>query len=349
MTANKTSRRQSGRKSVTIQDIAVRAGVSTATVSRALANPDFVSAKARARVLRAVSETGYTPNVAARHLRARRSMIILVVVPNLANPFFAEVLRGIDDELAEAGYDMIIGNLDNRVEREARYVKLAMSGQVDGVLNLTGRVPRGEDRTMSDLGLPMAGICARVPGQQSPHIVVNDRASSIQVAEHLLGLGHRRFGYVSGPTDNINEVERYAGFLQGLQAAGIGPDAVVRWPGQFNLAAGIRAGRDFLTLSERPTAVYAASDEMAVAFMKTVLTAGVKVPHDLSIVGFDGIEFASFVEPTLTTVRQPRHELGRTGARALLEEIGGKGAGERVIELPGELILGGSTAPPKSA
>ena len=331
---------------MTIQDIAVRAGVSTATVSRALANPDFVSAKARERVLRAVTETGYTPNVAARNLRARRTMIILVVVPNLANPFFAEVLRGIDDELAEAGYDMIIGNLDNRVEREARYVKLAMSGQVDGVLNLTGRVPKGEGRAMSDLGLPMAGICARVPGQQSPHVVVDDRTSSVRVAEHLLGLGHRRFGYVSGPNENINEVERYAGFLQGLDAAGIGPDAVIRWPGEFNLAAGIRAGQDYLSLDERPTAVYAASDEMAIAFMKTVLTAGVKVPDELSIVGFDGIEFARFVEPTLTTVRQPRHDLGRTGARAILEEIRGKGSGERVIELPGELILGDSTAPP---
>ncbi len=348
MSLNKPSRRQSGRKSVTIQDIAVRAGVSTATVSRALANPDFVSAKARARVLRAVSETGYTPNVAARHLRARRSMMILVVVPNLANPFFAEILRGIDDELAEAGYDMIIGNLDNRAEREARYVKLAMSGQVDGILNLTGRVPKGEGRTMAELGLPMAGVCARVPGQQSPHIVVSDRASSIQVAEHLVRLGHRRFGYCSGPKDNINEVERYAGFLEGLAAAGIGSDAVIRWPGEFHLVAGIRAAERFLAMSDRPTAVYAASDEMAIAFMKTVLTAGLKVPDDVSIVGFDGIDYAKFVEPTLTTVHQPRQELGRAGARALLEEIAGKGSGERIIELPGELVLGGSTGPPPS-
>lgn len=347
MSASKTGRRQTGRKSVTIQDIASRAGVSTATVSRALANPDFVSVQARARVMRAVSETGYTPNVAARNLRARRSMIILVVVPNLANPFFAEILRGIDDTLAEAGYDMIIGNLDNRVEREARYVKLAMSGQVDGILNLTGRVPRGEDRTMAELGLPMAGVCARVPGQQSPHIVVSDRASSIKVAEHLLGLGHRRFGYASGPKDNINEVERYAGFLEGLEAAGIDRGAVTRWPGQFRLEAGIRAAESFLAMEDRPTAVYAASDEMAIAFMKTVLTAGLKVPDDVSIVGFDGIEYADFVEPTLTTVHQPRHDLGRAGAQALLEEIAGQGSGERIIELPGELVLGGSTAPPR--
>ena len=322
--------------------------MSTATVSRTLANPQFVSVNARTRVLRAVSETGYTPNVAARTLRARRSMMILVVVPNLANPYFSEVLRGIDDELAEAGYDLIIGNLDNRVEREARYVKLAMAGQVDGVLNLTGRVPKGDGRTMVDLGLPMAGVCAIVPGQNSPHVVVDDRHASESVAEHLVGLGHRSFGYVSGPKGNINDIERFAGFKDGLRAAGIANDDVIRWRGAFNLAAGVDAARDFLARPDRPTAVYAASDEMAIAFMKTVLTAGLSVPGDVSIVGFDGIEYAELVNPTLTTVRQPRHELGRAGARALLEEIGGSGSGQRIIELPATLVVGGSTAPPNS-
>ncbi|NNG03160.1 MAG: LacI family DNA-binding transcriptional regulator [Inquilinus sp.] len=341
-------RRRASRHTVTIQDIADRAGVSTATVSRTLANPEFVSVKSRVRVLRAVTETGYTPNVAARNLRARRSMKILVVVPNLANPFFAEVLRGIDDELAGAGYDMIIGNLDNLAEREARYVKLAMSGQVDGVLNLTGRVPKGDGRSMAELGLPMAGICAIVPGQNSPHVVVNDRAVSVSVAEHLLGLGHRRFGYISGPAGNINEIERHAGFLDGLRAAGIDGKAVVRWPGAFNLGSGIAAARDFLRRGDRPTAVYAASDEMAIAFMKTLLTAGLEVPGDVSIVGFDGIEFAELVEPTLTTVRQPRHNLGRMGARALLDEIAGTGSGARIIEMPATLIVGDSTAPPRA-
>ena len=322
--------------------------MSTATVSRTLANPQFVSINARTRVLRAVSETGYTPNVAARTLRARRSMMILVVVPNLANPYFSEVLRGIDNELAEAGYDMIIGNLDNLDEREARYVKLAMAGQVDGVLNLTGRVPKGDGRTMVDLGLPMAGVCAIVPGQKSPHVVVDDRNASESVAEHLVGLGHRSFGYVSGPKDNINDIERFAGFMDGLRAAGIADDDVIRWRGAFNLAAGVDAARDFLARPDRPTAVYAASDEMAIAFMKTVLTAGMSVPGDVSIVGFDGIEYAELVNPTLTTVRQPRHELGRAGARALLEEIGGSGSGQRIIELPATLVVGGSTAPPNS-
>ena len=142
--------------------MAARAGVSTATVSRTLAAPDLVSDEARARVLAAIKATGYTPNMAARNLRARRSMMVLVVVPNIANAFFAEVLRGIDDELVENGYGIIIGNLDNRREREARYVDLVFAGQVDAVLLMSGRVPAGNGRLMSEAGLPLATICVDI-------------------------------------------------------------------------------------------------------------------------------------------------------------------------------------------
>ncbi len=341
------TRRQAMRAAITIQDVAARAGVSTATVSRALAGSNVVSAKARARVMEAVTETGYTPNFAARNLRARRSMMILVVVPNVANPFFAEVMRGIDDELVTAGYDMIIGNLDNLVEREARYVKLAQSGQVDGVLIMSGRVPEGDGRAMNELDLPMAAVCAAIPGLAAPQVAVDDRRASIDVAEHFLGLGHRRFGYISGPEGNINETERYSGFIEGLAVAGIGCEAVTYWHGLFNLQAGVEAGRDFLSMADRPTAVYAACDEMAIGFMKTVISAGLQVPEDVSVVGFDGIEFAEFMNPTLTTMRQPRYELGRTGARALLEEMNGPSKGERRIELAAPLIIGKSTCRPR--
>ena len=334
---------------MTIQDVAERAGFSTATVSRALEGSGVVSAKAQARVMQAVTETGYTPNVAARNLRAQRSMMILVIVPNVANIFFAEVLRGIDDELVAAGYDMVIGNLDNLVQREARYVRLAQSGQVDGVLIMSGRVPEGDGRSMDVLGLPMVAVCAAIPGLLSPQVIVDDQRASIEVAEHFLGLGHRRFGYISGPQGNINETVRYASFLEGLSAAGIGPEAVTYWHGRFNLRAGVEAARNFLQLADRPTAVYAACDEMAISFMKTVIAGGLQVPEDVSVVGFDGIEFAEFANPTLTTMRQPRYELGRNGARALLEEMSGGPAGERRIELAAPLILGESTCPPKSA
>jgi LacI family repressor for deo operon, udp, cdd, tsx, nupC, and nupG len=333
------------RRGVTIRDVAARAGVSTATVSRTLADPQLVSEDTRSRVLGAIRATGFTPNVAARNLRARRSMMVLVVVPNVANPFFAEVLRGIDDELVASGYGMIIGNLDNLPEREARYVDLVFSGQVDGVLLMSGHVPAGGGRLMTAAGLPMASICVAIPEAGLPFVMVDDRRAAAVVAEHLLALGHRRFGYISGPAGNMAEIGRFAGFSAALEAAGVEVSEIAYWPGDFMLESGILAAREFLARGTRPTAVFAASDHMAISFMKTVRNAGVRVPEDVSVVGFDGIEFAEFVTPTLTTIRQPRHELGSRGARLLLDALAGeKPNGSIYVDAP--LLLRDSTTTP---
>jgi LacI family repressor for deo operon, udp, cdd, tsx, nupC, and nupG len=335
------------RRPATIHDVAARARVSTATVSRTLANPELVSADTRARVLAAVRATGYTPNVAARNLRARRAMMVLVVVPNVANSFFAEVLRGIDDELVASGYGMIIGNLDNLVEREARYVDLVFAGQVDGVLLLGGRVPRANGRAMTEAGLPIATICVAIAGSGLPFVMVDDLTASRAVVRHLVGLGHRRLGYIAGPAGNMNEIGRRAGFLTTLAECGLDPASATFWPGDFMLDAGVSAGRAFLAAKRRPTAIYAASDYMAIGFMKAVGDAGLRIPEDVSVVGFDGIEFSDFTEPRLSTIRQPRHELGRTGARILLAELRKPGAHAGGVYLDAPLVLRESTAAPR--
>jgi LacI family repressor for deo operon, udp, cdd, tsx, nupC, and nupG len=278
-------------------------------------------------------------------------MVVLVVVPNLANPVFAEVIRGIDDELVAAGYDMIIGNLDNLVEREARYVDLCTSGQVDGVLLLTGRVPVGHGgRSMVDTGVPMVALCAAIPELAGPSVVVDDRLASGRVARHLVGLGHRRFGYARGPEGNFNEIHRFAGFTAELEACGIAADTVRTWPGLFDMKSGVAVGKAFLELAAeaRPTAVFLACDALAIGFMKTVMTAGVRVPEDVSVVGFDGIDYAEFYQPALTTIRQPRHEIGRRGTSLLLARLrdGGAALPEGMVEVAAEFVPGASTAPP---
>ena len=341
-------RRRGSRRPATIHDVAARAGVSTATVSRSLATPDLVSEQARARVLAAIKATGYTPNMAARNLRARRSMMVLVVVPNIANAFFAEVLRGVDDELVAHGYGIIIGNLDNLTEREARYVDLVFAGQVDGALLLSGHIPAGNGRLMSEAGLPIATICMEIPGSLFPSVMVDDQKSSRVVADYLVSLGHRSFGYVSGPKGNRNDLGRREGFAAGLADAGFDPARISCWQGDFMIESGVQAAREFLASPKRPTAVYAASDSMAISFMKTVMEAGVRVPGDLSVVGFDGIEFAEFVTPTLTTIQQPRNEIGRTGARVLLEALS-NGTRPQSVKLEAPLIIRDSTAPPPHA
>ena len=333
-----------------IADVARMAGVSTATVSRALAAPEIVSAGARARVLEAVRKTGYTPHVAARNLRARRTMMVLVVVPDIANPFFSEVLHGIDDTLATAGYGLLIGNLANSAAKERRYVDLVFAGQVDGVLLLNGGVPTSGGRSLLDAGVPIVAGCEAIPRAPFPQVEIQNREASIAVAALLLQLGHRRFAYISGPRGNVLEKERLAGFRKGLANAGVKRESLVLFDGDFTFRAGADAARRFAAMQPRPTAVYAANDEMAIGFLKAIHAVGMQVPRDASVVGFDGIDYADYSEPTLTTVRQPRYAIGATAAGLLIDLMTRKTrakAGLTRLEI--SLLVRNSTGPAPGA
>lgn len=308
-------------KEIRIADVARLAGVSTATVSRVLSEPGKVRQKTHDLVMEAVRRSGYIPNSTAQKLRTRRTMNVLVVAPRLTNPVFAEVLRGVDDELTQSGYGIIIGNLDNRREREARYVDLALSRQVDGILLLTGYIPENGTRDMRESGLPIVAICAAIEDDTIPNVVVQDREACRRAVEYLAGLGHRRFGYISGTPSSIIERERFQGFREGIEATGFSRSDYVRWEGTFVFSTGVAAAESFLTMKDRPTGIFAACDESAIGFIKRVREERVRVPQDVSVIGFDGIEFADYTEPTLTTFRQPLHELGRAGADVLMKLI----------------------------
>jgi LacI family repressor for deo operon, udp, cdd, tsx, nupC, and nupG len=331
-------------KPLKMADVARQLGVSVATVSRALARPEQVSPELRDRVLKGVAEIGYTPNTAARTLRARRTMMILVVVPNISNPFFPEVLRGIDAELAEGGYGAMVGYFDNEPDKQARFIDIVQSGQVDGVLLLNGHIPAGGGRSLLDFDVPAVALSAAVDADIPQILVENGRASAAAV-RHLADLGHRRLAYLSGPKGNFIEIERHAGFLEGIAACGLDPAEQEYWPGDYSLLSGAAAGRRFLAGDRRPTAVYATSDEMAIGFIKAVRTAGVRVPQDMSVVGFDGVEYADFCEPTLTTLAQPRNEMGRLGARRLMDMLAaGETRRASTERLPVRLLVRDSTA-----
>lgn len=330
-----------------IQDVATAAGVSTATVSRALAFPDRVRPQTRARVLEAVQRLNYTPNEAARALRAGATRMVLVVVPYLySGAFFAGVANGVDAELAAAGYTMIMGSLDGNEEKARRLVDLVYAGQIDGVIFLTGSNTVVQGRSLLDAGVPVVTICAELDRPGLPAVLVDDEECAALQTRHLLELGHRRLVYLAGVEGNYNEVMRYRGFLKAIAAAGLSPLEARRLPGEYTMASGARAAQTFLAMPDRPTGVVSCSDEMAIGFMKTLGDAGVRVPEDVSVVGFDGIEFADFCHPTLTTIRQPRPALGVVGARALIDRLSGEPApaGEPIV-LKGELIVRGSTGP----
>lgn len=335
---------------VTIADVAARAGVSTATVSRALANPDRVRPGLVARVMDAVRESGYTPNSSARMLRTRRTNMILVIVPSIASQIYAHVLRGIDTGLAPAGYGVIIGNLDSSPGNQARFVDLAFSRQVDGVMVLSGSVPGSAGRSLAAAGLPMVSVLTPVDDLAVPHVAIDDRAAGREAALYFARLGHRRLAYSAGVKGHRVDTARWAGFQEGAQESGLPPCDVVRLEGEpdhrYSYLSGVAAARRFLGLRDRPTAVFCSSDQMAIGFLKVVREAGLRVPQDVALLGIDGIDATEFTDPVLSTIRQPRQDLGRAGAELLLSMLQGTFDPTRSrIALPFELLARDSTEP----
>lgn len=307
-----------------ISDVAREAGVSIATVSRVLSRPEQVRVELRQRVREAVNRLGYTPNAAARSLRAKSSRAILVLTRHRwSAPFFSEVLRGLDNVFAERGYTLILGNLDVDDDRRRNLVDLMLSGRVEGAIILSGTVAQVGSRSMFDAGLPMVSIGSPVEGT---HQIVTDEGEAIvRGAQALVELGHRRFLYLPGPRDNSNERTRWAALEAFFANSPVTGVTVSRAAEEgFTTEIGVASGQAFLRCDQCATAVVAVSDEVAIGFMKTVRAGGIRVPGDLSILGFDGIEFADFCEPTLSTIRQPRYELGQAGARMLLDQIAGE-------------------------
>ncbi|WP_082666432.1 LacI family DNA-binding transcriptional regulator [Aureimonas sp. AU4] len=330
----------------TINDVARRAGVSTATVSRALAQPDSVRGPTRTRVLEAIRELGYIPNAAARSLRRGRTRTVLIVVPKRANPpFFAEVLRGIDVTLAAAGYSAIMGNLDEDGARERQLAELVFSGHIDGVIVLSGILPRIDDRSILEAAIPIVSACA--PIDERGYSVLTDEGEAIVGAlRHLIDLGHRRLAHLAGPEGNFNAETRWHALRRFMRACDVPGVTLEKLPGQFTFEGGEEAAARFLTLDPAPTGVVACSDEAAISFMKALRAAGRRVPQDVSVVGFDGIEFADYCEPALTTVCQPRFLIGETAARQLLAFLDGEEPEERHVVLANRLRIAGSSAPP---
>lgn len=323
-----------------IADVAIKAGVSTASVSRALADPASVRPELLERVREAVRVLGYTPNAAARSLREGRTRTILVVTRRRwSAPFFSEVLHGIEGVLGEAGYSMILANFDTGTPREAAVVDMMFSGHIDGAIVLSGMVASSGGRSMLDAGLPVVSIGASV--EAVPSIVVDEAAAMLRLCGHLVSLGHREIAYVTGPAANANEGVRRRTVESFFRERSDCRLEVIA--GDFTLEAGQAAAGAFMALDPRPTAVLCCSDEIAIGFMGATQDAGLDVPGDVSVTGFDGIEFADHCRPKLTTIRQPRRELGHAGAARLLAMLRGEAADS--ITLPDDLRVAASTGP----
>ncbi|MFY0594800.1 MAG: LacI family DNA-binding transcriptional regulator [Cognatishimia sp.] len=309
-------------KNARIQDVARVAGVSTATVSRALSNPDLLAKPTRDAVFEAIEQTGYRVNQAARNLRKQQSGAILILVPNLGNPFFSQILAGINSVLADSDFSVLIADSSEK-RQKGKLAEFLLDSRVDGMISLDGDLTVNELKRF-DQGAGANRIvfaCEWVPDGDYPSVRVDNAMGAQLAVRHLYDLGHRKIAHVTGPESNVLTAERRAGMMEERQRLELEtrPEWVIR--GDFSVQSGLDAAQKILAMPDRPTAVFCASDEVAFGLVSGLESIGIHVPKDISVVGFDDIELAQVFVPKLTTIRQDRQSIGARAAEMLLERL----------------------------
>ncbi|WP_043621382.1 LacI family DNA-binding transcriptional regulator [Ensifer sp. ZNC0028] len=332
-----------------IKDIAERAGVSVATVSRALSGSSLVTDETRKRVNALARELNYRPNVSARNLRTRRSMSVLLVVRDVGNPFYLEILKGVEATAREAGYAVLMGNTENDPDREVEYFNMLRDGHADGMILMTGKLPPPQPGESADLShLPVVIALEMIEGSGFPHVQIDNVAAAQAGVEHLIALGHRRIAHIAGPLPEVMALHRRDGYRAAMKAASLDIPEGYEVRGDYLLESGEARAADLFALPEPPTAIFAANDEMAYGAIHALRRLGRDVPGDVSVVGFDDLYLSKAFYPPLTTVSQPRADIGRTAMSQLLNVLSdGEVGTEPAIVLPTTLNIRGSTAPPR--
>lgn len=332
--------------SPTIRDVAKKAGVGVATVSRVLNNSGYVKPETREKILEAASSLGFVPSQLARSLVRRLSATIGLVIPDIENPFFPAVTRGVEDAASEAGYTVFLCNTDNDSTLEALDVQKLRERRVDGII-FVGTSERGEllERLLAD-SMPVVVTDRQVnnPDLDLDLVLVDNAAGALAACRHLIAMGHTRIAHAAGHSLTRTGQDRCAGYRQALEEAGIPFDErLVAW-GDFTLESGYELAQVLLGRTPRPTAIFAGNDLMAFGAIRAAEQAGITVPDELSVIGFDDIQMAAVVRPGLTTVRQPAYLMGQLAMKMLLERISGTapGGGRRHIFQP-ELVLRSTT------
>lgn len=331
-----------------IKDIAASVGVSPATVSRALTGSGLVAEPTLSRIREAAQKMHYRPNVSARNLRTQRSMAVLMVVRDVGNPFYLEILKGVETTAREAGYSVLMGNTENNPEREVEYFDMLRDGHADGMILMTGKLPDRAGYSEQVRGLPVVVALEEIAESGLPHVMIDNEAASRRAVEHLIGLGHRRIAHITGPVPEIMSLRRQDGYRRAMAAAGLPIPEGYEPVGDYLLHTGERLCRELFSLAEPPTAVFVANDEMAFGAINELRRMGLDVPGDVSVVGFDDLFLSQAFHPPLTTVSQPRMAIGQQAMELLLRVFSDEGVAPSAVEMPTELKLRGSTAAPRA-
>ena len=333
---------------VTINDVALIAGVSTATVSRTLSKPESVAKQTRDKVNKAIAQSGYVANQLASNFRRRQSKTIVVLVPNIANSFYAAVIQGIEKVAFENGYRVLLGDTLFRQGRELEYAEMVRQRLADGMICLGRNVPYDERPSVSSTDTPPIVMACEYHGPLPvPSVVIDNLQAAKEMTQYLIEQGHRRIGFISGPDDMPICQARLQGYMDALAQAKIRRTKSLITSGAFVLSEGYKLACKMLSAQNPPTALFCASDEMAIGAMNAAADLGFRVPEDVSIAGFDDMEVAEYCRPALTTVHQPRTEIGEKAMLAMLNLLNGNGSGELRTVLPHQLIIRSSVDKPK--
>jgi LacI family transcriptional regulator len=327
----------------TIRDVASAAGVSPATVSRVLNLKEDVNADMRRRVLAAVTELGYRRNGPARSLRTRAAMVLGLIISDITNPFFTALVRGVEDCAQLAGYSVVLANADEDVAKEARYLEVAAAEQMAGVLLSPASSKMTSIDVLMERGIPVVTIDRRLPSAAVDSVTVNNRQAALEAAQHLIRQGCQRVGFVAGPVQTTTGSGRLAGYRAALRAAGRTHDPALTAYADFRTEGGYAATRQLLRLPEPPDGLLISNNLMTVGAMQAIAEAGLAVPDEIAVVGFDDVNWATALRPPLSVVTQPTYEIGQVAAEMLLRRIGGEDFAPRQVVLKATLVRRGSS------
>ncbi|MBA7630667.1 Ribose operon repressor [subsurface metagenome] len=305
----------------TIKDVANLAGVHPSTVSRVINDDSRISEKTKNKVLLIIKKLGYTPNAIARGLKTKRTHTLGMLIPDITNPFFAEIARGVEDAANKNNFNVILCNTDDKLKKERTYLEILRGKRVDGLILGTAHIRDKSILELEKKKFPYILVSRNIEGLDKNCVIVDDVAGGIIVTEYLIKLGHRRIAHITGPLTVRAAINRLEGYKFALEKHQIEYKEELAEEGDFRINGGYQAMKKFLKLSKPPTAIFAANDLLALGAIQAIQKKKYHIPEDFCIIGFDDIRLASFVYPPLTTIRQPMLEMGALAVKMLLKII----------------------------
>lgn len=322
----------------TIKDVANAAGVSVATISRVLSNPDMVRPATKEHVLQVIKEMNYQPNVLARQLRTQTTKAVIVIVPNIENSFFHGILSGIGSEAERQGYQMLIADLKSQPSLEKHYFEAIQQRQIDGIISLSANITQKLETLIAER-YPLVMVVQCVPNYMIPSVSIDNISASKALMTHLIRLGHRNIAHLTVSPMQIPYQDRLNGYVSALEEHNIPVDSELISYGEPAIKGGYDQMWTLLAKQKKFTAVFAAGDTIAIGAMKALKDQGLRIPEDCAVVGFDDIDLSAVWEPALTTIRQPKEMMGRIAFQKLLSLMQNESVAVSQEYLPYELVI----------